>query len=144
MHSRLLVGTVALTIAASAQFASAQGQGRARGHVVPLRFQQMDTNHDGRITRAEWTGTAESFRSHDWNRDNVLSGDELRIGRGRGNNNPEDFDSSYREYDFDDWTVSGFTGLDHNRDNRITRDEWHFTMDSFELADHDRNGWLSR
>ena len=48
------------------------------------------------------------------------------------------------EYDFDDWTASGFTGLDHNRDNRITRDEWHFSLDSFQLADHDRNGWLSR
>jgi Ca2+-binding EF-hand superfamily protein len=145
MHSRSLVCAVALTIAFTAQFA--YGQGRARGHVVPLLFQEMDTNHDGIVTRAEWRGTAASFRVHDLNRDGVLSGDELRIGRGRGHQaqtDAADFDSAYREYDYNDWTAQGFAGLDHNRDNRFTRDEWHFAMDSFVLADHDHNGWLSR
>lgn len=147
MHSRSIACAVALTIAATAQFAYAQGQGRARGHVVPIRFQEMDTNHDGIVQRAEWKGTPASFRTHDWNRDGRLSGDELRIGRGRGNQarrEPGDFESAYQEYDYDDWTAQGFTGLDRNRDNRITRDEWYFASDSFQLADHDRNGWLSR
>jgi Ca2+-binding EF-hand superfamily protein len=107
----------------------------------------MDSNHDGILQPTEWTGTPASFRAHDWNRDGVLSGDELRIGRGRGaraRGNDDDFDSAYREYNYNDWTVQGFNGLDHNRDDRITRDEWHFAMDEFVLADHDHNGWLSR
>src|SRR6187401_1192220 len=44
------------------------------------RFQGMDSNHDGVITRAEWRGNAQSFRQHDWNGDGVLSGDEVRPG----------------------------------------------------------------
>ncbi len=145
MHPRSIACAVALAI--TAQLAHAQGQGRARGHVVPVRFQEMDRNHDGIVQRTDWTGTPASFRTHDWNRDGMLSGDELRIGRGRGNQakrQPGDFDSADREYDYDDWTAEGFTGLDRNRDNRVTRNEWYFASDSFQLADHDRNGWLSR
>ena len=147
MDSRAIACTVALAIAAAAPVVHARGQGRARGHVVPVRFQEMDTNHDGTVQRAEWTGTPASFRTHDWNRDGKLSGEELRVGRGRGNQarpKPGDFESAYQEYDYDDWTAKGFTGLDRNRDNRVTRDEWYFAADSFQLADHDRNGWLSR
>src|SRR5438128_1602171 len=145
MHSRFIVCAVALTLGATAQLS--YGQGRARGHVVPSFLQEMDVNHDGIVTRAEWTGTAASFRIHDWNDDGMLSGDELRIGRGRGHQTrreAEEFDSGYREYEYTDWTAEGFAALDHNRDNRITRDEWHFARDSFLLADHDHNGWLSR
>lgn len=147
MHTRSIASALVLSVAATAQFAYGQSQGRARGQVVPIRFQQMDTNRDGIVQRTEWTGTTASFRTHDWNRDGMLSGDELRIGRGRGKqpkSPPGDFDSAYREYDYDDWTAEGFTGLDRNRDNRISRDEWYFAADSFQFADHDRNGWLSR
>ena len=147
MNLQSIICGAAIVMAATAQVSYAQGQGRARGHVIPPRFIEMDTNRDGVITKAEWTGTAQSFLTHDWNRDGVISGDELRIGRGRGaraNGDLGDIDSAYREYDFDDWTPQGFTGLDHNRDNRITRDEWHFSLESFQRADHDRNGWLSR
>ena len=45
-----------------------------------MRFRGMDRNGDGRITRAEWRGSAQSFRQHDWNNDGVLSGDEVRPG----------------------------------------------------------------
>ena len=99
-----------------------------------LRFQEMDTNHDGVITRDEWRGSDQSFKVHDWNHDGVLSGDEVRIGAWR-RDAPEDnadFDSPNREYEFDDWTDRGFRALDHNRDGRITLDEWHFDRAGYE------------
>ena len=43
-----------------------------------------------------------------------------------------------------DWTVRGFTGLDHNRDNKVTADEWHFDREGFRRADHNRDGAISR
>jgi len=112
----------------------------------PMRFQEMDANHDGVISRDEWRGSEQSFKAHDWNRDGVLSGDEVRMGAWR-RDAPEDntdFDSAYREYEFDDWTERGFRALDHNRDGRITRDEWHFDRAGFRRADHNGDGVISR
>jgi Ca2+-binding EF-hand superfamily protein len=41
------------------------------------RFDSLDTNSDGRISRAEWPGTAERFAVLDINRDAVLTRQEL-------------------------------------------------------------------
>ena len=41
-------------------------------------FAEMDTDHDGKITRAEWKGNAIGFSMLDANNDGVLSGDELK------------------------------------------------------------------
>jgi Ca2+-binding EF-hand superfamily protein len=111
----------------------------------PLRFRAMDRNGDGVITRAEWRGTDRSFEHHDWNGDGQLSGDEVRTGAMRPERpwDPE-FDSADREYVFDDWTSRGFLALDHNRDNRITRDEWHFDREGFRRADHNGDGVITR
>ena len=118
-------------------------QGRGRGNV---RFKEMDRNGDGRITRAEWRGSARSFDVHDWDGDGILSGDEVRQGaerkaRGRAE---EDFVSADREFTFEDWTVRGFRTLDHNGDNRIAADEWHFAREGFRRVDHNRDGVISR
>jgi Ca2+-binding EF-hand superfamily protein len=111
-----------------------------------MRFKNMDSNGDGRITRNEWRGSDRSFQVHDWNGDGVLSGAEVRQG---GQRQPPawdevDFDSAVRDYEFDDWTVRGFQSLDHNRDNRITADEWHFDREGFRRADYNRDGVISR
>ena len=52
-----------------------EGQRPAR-----MRFEVMDTNNDGVISREEWRGSARSFEVHDWNGDGRLSGNEVRIG----------------------------------------------------------------
>jgi Ca2+-binding EF-hand superfamily protein len=121
--------------------AAAQTDGRDQ-----MRFKNMDRNADGRISRSEWRGSEQSFNVHDWNHDGVLSGDEIRVnGRRRAPAaDSVDFDSAVREYQFDDWTVRGFNALDHNRDNRITADEWHFDREGFVRADHNRDGVVSR
>lgn len=107
-----------------------------------MRFRGMDTNADGRIQRREWRGSAQSFRVHDWNNDGLLSGDEVRPGATR----PRDlntFDPQRRD-DYADWTAEAFADLDHNRDNRLTRDEWHYNNESWLRADRNRDNVLTR
>ena len=137
----IVVVVVAGALAAIAPHsAAAQGRGQQA-----IRFAAMDTNNDRTITRAEWRGSDRSFAVHDWNGDGVLSGDEVRIGANRPNRTGDpEFDSYEREYQFDDWTARGFTTLDHNRDGRITRDEWHFDRETFRRADHNGDGVISR
>jgi Ca2+-binding EF-hand superfamily protein len=124
--------------AAAAASPAAQGQ-------RSMRFAAMDANNDGVITRKEWNGSDRSFQVHDWNGDGILSGEEVRPGGQRpGNSADAPFDSANREYPYNDWTARGFAALDHNRDNRIARDEWHFDLETFRRADHNRDGALSR
>ncbi len=121
--------------------ADAQERGRAG-----MRFAGMDRNNDGVIARTEWRGSDASFKVHDWNNDGVLSGDEVRPGARRPERTaePPEFDHPDREYDFSDWTAEGFTHLDHNKDGRVTREEWHFDRDAFRRADHNYDGWITR
>ena len=111
---------------------------------VEMRFRGMDTNSDGVIARREWRGSAESFRVHDWNRDGVLSGDEVRPGAGRrdGGLEDQDFDPAGDDH-FPAWSEAAFSSLDHNRDGRIAPNEWHGDVETFRRADRNRNGTLS-
>jgi len=138
---RWIALTAGLALCAPAFVSDSHAQDRQT-----MRFQGMDQNRDGAISRSEWRGSDNSFRQHDWNRDGVLSGEEVRPGaRGRGRGQADrDFNSPWDEYAFDDWTVEGFTELDHNRDNRITAEEWHFDRDSFRRADHNRDNIITR
>ena len=106
------------------------------------RFRGMDRNRDGVITRAEWRGSAQSFRNHDWNGDGRLSGDEIRPGAQRSGVPDEDYSTPRRE--FDDWTAEGFRYLDRNRDGRVARNEWFDDRDSFVRADTNRDDALTR
>jgi hypothetical protein len=129
---------VALTFLALLQFQRVQPADE-------MRFRTMDRNNDRVITRDEWTGTAQSFRVHDWNSDGVLSGDEVRMGAVRNNGAFGDADfNAPTARQFDAWTESGFRGLDHNRDGRIASNEWHYDTEAFWRADRNRDGWLSR
>ena len=116
-------------------------RGRAAGDLQP-RFAGMDRNADGRITRAEWRGSLQSFRVHDWNNDDVLSGDEVRAGAAR----PRPQDPDYRPNDpwLEDWSEQRFQRLDVDNNSRVTRQEWPFDHEAFVRADRNRDGALTR
>ncbi len=117
-----------------------EAQGQAQP-VSKYRFQALDKNKDGRITREEWDGNARSFQNHDWNGDGVLSGNEVRAGcaaRHRARRSqPNRFERNLN------WTRANFTSLDHNRDNRLSANEWHFDFETFRRVDANNNDSIS-
>jgi Ca2+-binding EF-hand superfamily protein len=107
-----------------------------------MRFEVMDQDGDGEISRQEWRGSARSFDVHDWNGDGRLSGDEVRLG-GRPQDDVEQADHApSRAERYMSWTERGFTNLDHDRNRRITSDEWHYDRETFVRADRNRDGTL--
>ncbi len=138
------VGLLAASMMVAVMGASAlDAQGRAH---PTMRFADMDTNNDRRLSRGEWRGTDASFKVHDWNGDGVLSGNEVRVGAWRPARGtpPADFDTPDVAHVFGDWTVAGFYRLDHNSDGRVELSEWHFDREAFFRVDHNRDGALSR
>jgi Ca2+-binding EF-hand superfamily protein len=124
--------------------AGAPDRAGAQNRAARMRFEAMDTNHDGAISRKEWQGSDRSFRVHDWNRDGELSGDEVRIGAQR-NARWEDADHAPgRAERYVSWTQAGFNNLDHNRDRRITQNEWHYDVETFRRVDRNRDGALDQ
>ena len=107
-----------------------------------MRFQAMDGNGDGVISRSEWRGSDQSFNVHDWNGDGVLSGDEVRVGATR-DQGEDDFDQRRRP-EFRNWTERGFDNLDRNGDGRIARSEWFYDREGFIRADRNGDGTLTR
>jgi Ca2+-binding EF-hand superfamily protein len=117
-------------------------QGQGTNSRIPIRFQAMDVNGDGVITRQEWRGNDRSFRNHDWNGDGRLSGDEVRTGARRQNRwDDRDIESAIEQED--DWTDERFRALDHNRDGRLSRDEWHASSELFSRVDRNRDNVIS-
>lgn len=109
-----------------------------------MRFRGMDRNNDGVITRAEWRGSAQSFLEHDWNRDGVLSGDEVRVGVPRSSRPLSDDQFDPARDRFHGWTSDNFSNLDRNRDGRVARNEWRFDAESFRRSDRNGDGVLTR
>lgn len=149
MRPRAFVTALAIALplvaapVARAQNDDDQGWRRNSQSRETMRFQGMDRNHDGVITRREWRGSDASFRVHDWNGDNVLSGDEVRVGAVRTPNDDEDYTPSRRPA-FNDWTQAGFNRVDTNGDGRISRGEWRYDSESFRRADRNGDDVLSR
>jgi Ca2+-binding EF-hand superfamily protein len=50
---------------------------------VEARFQQMDVNHDGAISRDEWKRNTTAFDRFDVNHDGMLTQDELKTAIAR-------------------------------------------------------------
>jgi Ca2+-binding EF-hand superfamily protein len=114
-------------------YSSASNSGR-------IRFQNMDRNGNRVIEREEWNGSRGSFDVHDWNRDGVLSGEEVQPGARRAARAAEeDFDPTMAAT----WTEDAFRQTDRNRDGRITSSEWFYDAEYFRRADRNRDGALT-
>jgi Ca2+-binding EF-hand superfamily protein len=134
MRRVIFVFLVALGTTAS----SAAGQ-----QGVGSRFQGMDRDGNGVITRAEWRGSERSFARHDWNNDGMLSGEEVRTGSRRSERNDREFEENTAG-ELNDWTEQRFRELDHNNDARLSRSEWHYDAETFRRIDRDRDDVVSR
>jgi hypothetical protein len=119
----------------------------AQARPARMRFEVMDLNRDGIISKDEWKGSARSFEVHDWNGDGRLSGQEVAIGAQRGTAMKEVEEADHvpsRVERYLNWTAAGFTSLDHNRDRRITPNEWHYDMETFRRVDRNRDAALNQ
>ena len=112
------------------------------------RRRGCDSNRWTRIATAssrrdEWRGSDRAFQNHDWNGDGRLSGEEVRVGAQRNTNwETADHDPNRWERNLS-WTKASFTTLDHNRDSRLSDNEWHFDLETFLRVDRNRDGSLS-
>ena len=107
-----------------------KGKAKPQAHAWDQRFHGLDRNRNNVVSRAEWNGDDRSFRNHDWNRDGVLSGEELIAGATRPNAAEPAWDQR-------------FHGLDRNRNNVVSRAEWNGDDRSFSSHDWNRDGVLS-
>jgi EF hand len=133
-----------LTLSTLAVLPIASHSVEAQSRGARTRFDVMDTNHDGVITREEWRGSARSFDVHDWNGDNKLSGREVAIGAQRDAVIEEADHAPGRYERYVSWTDAGFSNLDHNRDRIITPNEWHYDTETFRRVDRNGDGRLDR
>jgi len=121
-----------LLASALSLYVAAPAHAQLRAAAV-TRFQDMDTDHNGEISRAEWRGNDRSFRNQDWNGDGKLSGDEIRAGARRGSRGAVETSG----------TQDRFVELDSNHDGWLTRAEWHGSPVVFDALDANGDGRLT-
>lgn len=126
-----------------------------------MTYTYMDKNRDGKVTLKEWTASKASFKARDWNGDQVLTGDELRVsykGKKENLSFQETIQKRFEEIDINNDNIIStwewpsqrkyFDQLDDNGDRTITRGEFRDrkdeTLDAFSTLDKNRNGILSK
>lgn len=110
-----------------------------------MRMQGLDTDGDGRITRAEWRGNDTSFAQHDKNGDGVLAGAEITPGEPLTDN--EDPANDWQEWwDFHqgEFDTGAFDGMDKDESQTVSREEWAGSRGLFDRLDRDHDGAISQ
>lgn len=86
-----------------------------------VRFSDLDTNRDNRVSRGEWRGDAARFSQLDENRDGYLTRAEMAV----------------------ETSSNDFDNLDVDHNGVITRGEWRESSASFSRLDRNRDGRLT-
>lgn len=114
------------------------------------RFDQVDTNHDDRITREEFMarnnpGSTDRgrFQSLDRNDSQVIEGHEWPYNRQMFHELDSNRDSVLSRDEFTRLNNATLKQLDRNNDGSISSDEWPGGFASFEQLDTDRNGTIT-
>lgn len=126
----MLLGSALAAVLQPAGVLGADEQYGQQQNTRQMRFQGMDLNNDGVITRDEWRGNARAFARHDVNDDGVLSGDEVWIA-------PEDQSASSP-------LDASFNAKDRDEDGIISRAEWNSDAQTFTRVDTNRDGVITR
>jgi len=103
-----------------------------------MTYSYMDKNRDGKVTSQEWTSSSASFKSRDWNRDGVLTGDELRVTYRENGKNKKD------NLSFEEILQVRFEELDVNNDNIVSTWEWRSKRKYFDQMDDNGDRQLTR
>ena len=93
---------------------------------------QLDTDHDGKISRSEWKGNDISFSMLDKNGDGVLTADELAPSP------PADPGPSPEVVRARQEKI--FRWMDANHDGRVTKAEWRGEAAKFARLDRNHDG----
>ena len=118
-HRVFILAFAALPLIATEAMAQASGQ-----------YRTWDRNNDGIISRAEWRGTPQEFRERDINRDDILSGTEMR-------------DRNWTESG-EQWDDDTFATLDRNGNGRLARGEWRGDLATFRQVDRNGDNQITR
>ncbi len=92
---------------------------------VEVDIVALDTDHDGYVTRREWTGDQAGFDALDLDNDGVISKLDRALERDQAR------------------AKSRLRSLDKSKDGAVQRDEWPSNDESFRKQDLNRNGTLS-
>ncbi|MGE3403978.1 MAG: EF-hand domain-containing protein [Vicinamibacterales bacterium] len=123
-----------LTVALGAVDVSAQWRVvQPRAQQQDMRYSEMDVNGDGVVTRREWTGTRREFNAADWNRDGILSGEEVRIDADQPVGTSGALDRR-----------SEFFNFDRNDDGVVNRTEWRGLRSTFDQLDANNDGVITQ
>lgn len=110
-----------------------------------MRMQGLDTDGDGRITRAEWKGNDTSFAQHDRNGDGVLAGAEIIPGEPlTDNEDPTDDWQEWWDFHQGQFDAGAFDGMDKDENQTVSREEWAGSPALFDRLDRDHNGVISQ
>jgi Ca2+-binding EF-hand superfamily protein len=126
------VRTAVLSLAAFLSGFPAAAQHRLSERDWNPRFQGLDANGDGMVSRGEWAGNRRSFNQYDQNGDGVISGFELMAQQ------PARPDTSFGADRF-----AAFNNLDRSNNGLIERREWPYDRASFRQFDVNNDGRLS-
>lgn len=111
-----------------------------------MRMQGLDTDGDGRITRAEWRGDDTSFKQHDANGDGVLAGAEITPAAEPLTDNEDPADDWKEWWDFHQgqFDTGAFDGMDQDDNQTVSREEWAGGFALFDRLDRDHDGVISQ